>query len=484
MRRASIIATVVVLVVLAGLAAVTGSTAPRSSVANASSAPVTSAVLVCPDITGSPPGTISRASIADVAPALTPPSHSTGTVSTTVLAGSKSKPKAVQPAPAVVIHSVTKTTQHVEVNATGSVAASTAGDVVVESATGRSRAMSAVRCAAPATDWWFTGADGRVGFSDLLFLSNPSQTPAEVGVSLFGQNGPHDNTTLESFPVGAHATKRITVASAAPDIANVGIHVHATSGAITAAVLERRSSGLKSNGGDFIPATAPPATGALVSGFAPGKGPRYVVVTAPGDQDATVALHLVTASGTFQPSGINQVVVRAGHTKAVSISSQLGQSAGAALLTSDQPIVANGISIVPESGQRPDLMWSAATPALTGPAAIANGRQPDGGKTSLYLTAPQGAAQVKVTTPSGHSQTISVPAGKTSVTDITSTIKSSAVTWPFVVTPVGSAPVFGVDAMAFTGAHGELIAGEPLIALPRPIPLPPVRQDQRVAVQP
>jgi hypothetical protein len=37
--------------------------------------------------------------------------------------------------------------------------------------------------------------------------------------------------------------------------------------------------------------------------------------------------------------------------------------------------------------------------------------------------------------------------------------------------------------LTFTGAHGALITGEPLVGLPTPIPLPVVREDPRVAVR-
>jgi hypothetical protein len=483
MRRGPIAVVLGALILLVVLATVTGSTASRAPGATASTAPIISATLVCPEINGGPPGTVSRASIVDVAGALTPPSHSTGKVSATVLAGRKSKTTPFHLTPAHVIHSVTKQSSQVEVDAAGSVASTLAGDVTVENATGRSRAMSVARCAEPATDWWFTGADGRVGFVDLLVLSNPSPTPAKAAISLWGQKGPHDNTQLQSVAVAAHRSVKIPIASAAPDIASVAIHVQATTGSVTAALLEHRTETLLSNGSDFIPAANPPANSAVVPGFAPGKGPRYLIVTAPGDQDATVDLRLATKSGTFQPSGINQVVVRAGRTRAISVSTQLGLAGGAALLASDQPVIASGISVIPESGGRPDLMWSAAIPPLTAPAGVGNGHQPDGGHTYLYLTAPAGAAQVRVSTPTGHSRTLSIPAGHSSVTDITSTITSSAVTWPFAVTPIGSAPVYGVVAMSFSGAHGALASSEPLVSLPTPIPLPPVREDPAVAIR-
>src|SRR5581483_1985291 len=150
---------------------------------------------------------------------------------------------------------------------------------------------------------------------------------------------------------------RIPIASVAPDDASVAVHVHATSGSVTAAILDLRTAALQSLGGDFIPATLPPGRQAVVAGYPPGSGGRYVIIANPGSVDATVGLKVTNKSGTFTPTGINQVVVRAGHTSAIAISKALNGSSGALSLSSDQPIVANGVSVTTDPGQRPDLMW-------------------------------------------------------------------------------------------------------------------------------
>jgi hypothetical protein len=483
MRRVPVAIALAALVLLAGLAMATGSSASKKPQFVATTAPVTFATLVCPDISGTPSGTTSRAAAADVSGALSPPSQSAGTVTSTVLAGAKSKTTTLHLAPAAMVPNAAKTDQTIDLAAAGSVAASLAGDQVTETPTGRDRALSGVRCEAPATDWWFAGADGRVGFSDVLTMANPAPTPAEVSISLWGAKGAVVTTRLQSLRINARSTMKIPIATVAPDVATITVHVHATSGAVTAALFDRRSSALNSNGGDFMPATQPPARSAVVAGFAPGHGARYLIIADPGSNDATVSLRLVTQSGSFVPVGENQVVVRAGHSRAVDLAAALGGTTGAVELSSDQPIVAQGLSVSLAPPKRPDLMWLAATAPIAGPAAIADGREPDGGHTLLYLTAPQAAAQVTVSTPSGATKTISVPAGRSIATDITSTVKAASGPWPFVVTPVGSAPVYGVRVLTFTGAHGALITGEPLVGLPKPITLPPVREDPGVATR-
>ena len=123
------------------------------------------------------------------------------------------------------------------------------------------------------------------------------------------------------------------------------MHVHASSGAVTAAVIHRRASGLQPDGADFLPATAAPARSAVVPGFAPGPGQRRLVLANPGAVAATVNLRLVTRSGSFAPVGHNQVVVKAGRTRVVTLDKAFDGTTGAVELASDQPIVAQGLSV-------------------------------------------------------------------------------------------------------------------------------------------
>jgi hypothetical protein len=479
--------TAAALILLVVLGALTGTSAAPPAAPVIETAPVSSTTLVCPDINGGSPATTARAAVADVAGALSPPSQSGGAVTATVLAGAKSTTHALVLAPSAVLASHPKLNPTIAIGANGSVAASVVADQVTETTAGRSRGLSGVRCASPATDWWFAGADGRVGITDTLTLSNPATTAAIVSISLWGEKGPLTSSRLESIRVSARSAARIRIAAIAPDIPTVAVHVHATSGAVTAALADRRASGLLADGADFMPPTLPPARSLVVSGFAPGNGSRRLILADPGPLAATVGIRLVTSTGSFTPVGINQVVVPAGHTRVVALDKSLKGTTGAVELTSDQPVVAAGVSSSPAPPHRPDLMWLAATDPLVGSGGVATGREPDGGRCLLLLTAPQGQAQVRVSTPTGASTTITVPAGHSLHVDITDTVREGGAQatgpWPFAVTTIGSAPVYGVRVLSFAGAHGSLVTGEPLIALPAPIVLPPVRSDPRVATR-
>jgi hypothetical protein len=476
-----VVLVVAVLLVVAIVASLTGSTAAPVAVPPVVTAPVTSTTLICPSISSSPISTKGQATVADVSGALTPPSTSTGTVHSTVLAGAPRTTTSLHLAPVAVIASKPKVSPTVAVTATGSVAATIAADQVSETTSGRFRSLTDSRCEAAATDWWFAGANGNVGYNDTLTLANPSPTNAQVSIDLTGPKGTITNPRLDSLRVRPHNALHFSIASIAPDDGPLTIHVHATSGAVTAALLDRRTSALSSDGADYLPPTAGPARSAVVAGFAQSQGSQSLVLGNPGEVDANVALKLVTKSGEFTPTTVGQLVVPANRTISVNLDRGFGGSTGAVVVTSDQPVVAQGLSVISDRPQRPDLTWLAATAPLSGAAAVADGREPDGGHCLLLLSAPAAAGQVKVTTPGGQTQTISVPSRESVSVDITTTVKAGGGQSSFVVIPVGTAPVYGVRMLSFNGAHGALAASEPLVALPGPTVLPPVRSDPRVA---
>jgi hypothetical protein len=480
-------APLVAVVALAGAvtaAQLTGSTASPPRPAPVVTTPVTNTTLVCPHLAGAA-GSVTQtaAVVADVGRALSPPSTSTGTVTTTTLRGPHSHHTPVRLAPSIRVDGDTATDGAVAVAATGSVAATMIADQVTEVSRGRLRSLISTRCNPPSADWWFAGADGRVGYSDRLFVANPTGTAADVSVSVWSPKGQLTPPRLAALPIPPRSSVVVSIPSVAPDDPTLALHVHATSGAVTADLLDQRVSGVDPAGSDWIPATQPPTKSLVVPGFPTGAGNRSLVLANPGSLDATVAIRIISTSGSFAPSGIHQQVVPAGKTRLVDLSRALAGATGAVSVQSDRPVVAQGLAITTATGGLPDLQWLAAVPPLSGPAGYADGREPDGGTTQLLLTAPAGAVTVRISRLGGVSRTVTVPAGHSIATDTTTMNGTNAATSGLVVTPMGSAPVYATRMMLFAGAHGALTTSEPVLSLPSAVRLPIVNEDQRTGLR-
>jgi hypothetical protein len=251
---------------------------------------------------------------------------------------------------------------------------------------------------------------------------------------------------------------------------------------VAAAIGDLEYRGTTPRGGDWIAPTAPPARDAVVTGFFRGATENVLDIANPGDRDATVSLRVLTRSKNFVPAGHPTVVVRAGHTIAVDMSSAIAGEAAGIALSSDQPVTASGLTAdAPATGFR-ELAWLPAQLPMRTPAGIANTIPPFGQRVELLLTAPEGAARVRLTTSTGASTTINVPGGRTVDVDLRAALHAgSAGPGPLLVTPLDPAPVYAVRTMYALGAHGPLVASSAPVTLPQPTVLPAVVSDPRAA---
>jgi len=475
------LAAVLVVAALAGLGTLGRSEAGRAVRPAGASLPVTATDLVCPMANGTP-GAPLALTVATVAGALPHRSDHRVTTTTTPLTGPKA---AARPLPRTAVARTQTTTSAAPllVAASGPAADTVAADQRRLVPAGRWRGLVSTRCLPGGIDTWLTGADGRIGYTDLLLLANPGTTAANLTVSAWAASGRLHPPKLQSYTLPARRSVLLPVADYAPDEALVTLHVHANSGRVAAAVLDHRVTGIRAAGADWIGPTQPPGTDLVVPGFPGGTGPRRAVVTNPGTRDATVGLRLSTETGNFAPAGHPTLLVRAGHSAAVDLTESFGQAPGALLLHSDAPITASGFSELTAAGGRsfPDFQWQPAGTALDGPAVLPDNSAPFDGPIRLFLTAGTGAAQVRVTTGGGASKTVAIRAGRSVVFDPAAAF-GAAGRGPLVITPLTATPVYAARSLFFSGAHGPLATSEAPSPLPPPVRLPPAVFDLRAAL--
>jgi hypothetical protein len=346
---------------------------------------------------------------------------------------------------------------------------------------GPGRALHSTTCLAPGTDWWFTGAEGRVGAFDTLLLANPGAVPSNLAVTAWATTGPLKPPGLASYTLPAGRSARLAVADYAPDAALVALHVHANSGRVAAQVFDRRVNGTAAGGSDWLAPTVPPATDVVVPGLPGGTGTRSLVLVNPGRTDATVHLRLSTADGNFIPAGHPNVVVQAQRTAAVDLTDSLAGESGAVLLHSDVPVTAAAqVKFNAEPRQLPDIAWVPAAARL-GPTAVLPGNSPPFRDTlRLYLSAPRSAGRVRVTAGT-ESRTIAIPAGRTIKIDPGDEFGPEGL-GPLLLTPLGDAPVYASRLLQANGDHGPLAAMGLPYSLPQPVRLPDARADLRAAL--
>jgi hypothetical protein len=481
-RIATALGIAAVAAVVAAGTATRPASAPADTAGPSATRPVNRVQLVCPGLDGSA-GAPVQISAVDVGRLLDPATARPVRVTLSPLqvpaAGSVAT-ASLSPAPVVT------TTFKTRLPATVLTAVGPgAGDLIASQhllvPDGTLRGLVSAPCLPTTTDSWIAGADGRVGHNDVLVIANPGGTDADVTASAWSSTGRVDLPGLQSLSVPAGHAVELAVANYAPDDGLVSFHIHADAGRVAAQVRANQLNGLSAAGTDWLPPGLPPTTHLVVPGYTAGAGPRLLVVTNPGPQDATVRLRLLTSDRAFVPAGHPDLVVPPGRSGFVDLSTSLGGAAAAAELTSDQPVIAAGTSQATSPGGVQDFGWQPAASALTGPAVLADNTPALGGGATLALTTIGRPATVRLVGRSGHSRTVAVGADRTVSLDLRALLGADGV-GPLAVVPV-SGTVWASRSIAAQGAHGPLLTVLAPGSPPPPIRLPAVREDQRVGVR-
>lgn len=424
-------------------------------------APVIERNLVCPDVTGVAGRTFTRATVAAL-----PGATGAGSAAMSALRGSfpVSLPR-LAGSSTVAVGDVAVQGGPTRLDVHGALAARVAAEQVTRSDGGLSRGLAEARCIAASSDSWFVGGSTGVGAAATLLLVNPDDVPATADVGLLTPSGPVAPRSAQSIQVPARGSLRLALEALAPDVAALATHVVVRAGRLVATVLDTRHRADLPLGVDYLAPTAAPARTAVVPGLPAGPGARRVYLAAPGADDATVELRVVSSEGAYVPATLNAVHVPAGTVVQVELAKVLSERPASVVATSDVPVLAAGFASVvhPRTGVG-EFAWTGATPPLRGPALLPDNRVRNPVDSVLQLSAPGAAATVSVTAlPAGGGAVagpfpVRVPAGRTIVVPL-HTLAIPPGSFALVVTPVaGSGLVYAARLLFELGSRGVLMS--------------------------
>ncbi len=287
----------------------------------------------------------------------------------------------------------TRSTPPIVITATGGWAGSALAGAATRELTGEAAGLSSTACAPPRAEWWFVGAGSRLGRRAALLVSNASQEPASFDITLHAQSGPVEALAGKGITLGPQSRVRLRLDALAEGEDLLSVHVHATSGRVSAALRDvAQPVGERPRGVDYLPAAAEPANLLWIPGVPAGTRRKELVLVNPGDRFASVSARLISSSGTTDPPALVSLPVPAGSSIRYPLDDPLGQAAGTLELHSDAPVTA-AVKAVWGRPARQDLLWLAATPPLAAPNTIAGAAQVPSGPgltTTVTIAAPEG----------------------------------------------------------------------------------------------
>jgi hypothetical protein len=342
--------------------------------------------------------------------------------------------------------------------------------------------LATAQCPSPGTDFWFV-APGQKSVADIqLYLMNTGSQAADATVQILTDSGPVLGAMDAGIGVPAHGLVVQSLAKLLHGSRAVALNVTTSVGQVAASVLETSGG---SQPGAWLPAVQAPATSQVLPGLSGTPGERELYVAVPGEDNAQVRVTAVTERGSYQPTGGGGINLPGGSAAAVALPS-LGGIAAAVLISSNVPVTAS-MTVAGGAAGAPGA-FTAAAPSVQEQGVIAGNAGGSGSSSVLVLSAPQRAAQVRVTelpTADGLAavapRVVRLAAGHTVVVTLTPrrpAVRPSA--FAVVVTPLpGSGPVYAGRVTSVGGVVRSIL---PVASSLTWVPLPPVRSSLTAAL--
>ncbi|MER1995050.1 MAG: DUF5719 family protein [Arthrobacter sp.] len=290
--------------------------------------------------------------------------------------------------------------------------------------------LAAANCQTPANDMWLLGARTTVGATAVLRLNNPSVTPASVDLEIFGTDGRIEAGGSRGIVVAPGETRSIVLAGLASSQESAAVRVRSSGGPVSAFIEQSILRGLTAGGVEIIEPTTAPGPRQVITGVALqspestrklAEQPGYesvspvLNVAVPGTSDASVHLRVFGDKGEVEIPGGGVFSVPAGTVGKIPLA-ELPEGTYTLDLSADVSVAAAAVfSRGTEPEERVEL---AVAPADTRLGSEHLAVAVPGGQSSLVLSAPDGAGEVRLRALGTdgtlqEEKTVSVPEGRT-----------------------------------------------------------------------
>jgi hypothetical protein len=338
------------------------------------------------------------------------------------------------------------------------------------------------RCPAPGTDFWFVGPGPDSAAQIELYLMNTDGQPANVAVSAVTDSGPllGSSGSDTGIVVPPHGMVIQSLGKFLHSSRVIALHVSTSVGRVAAAVRETKSP---ADQGGWLPVAQAPAKSLVIPGVPASTGTREVYIAVPGAGNAQIKVTAVTAKGSYQPTGGNGIDLAGDSAVAVEFPSLTGVAA-AIKISSSVPVTAS-VKVPGGASGAPGAISAAAAP-ISQQGVVAASPAGSAGSAHLVISAPRGAATVRIVAAtskiafSGQVATlVHVAAGHTVVTRIKPPRGGKTADFSVVVTPVaGSGPVYVARVITSGGAIRSILPVDSALTW---VPLPPTQDSLAAA---
>lgn len=245
-------------------------------------------------------------------------------------------------------------------------------------------------CSAPQAQWWFTGAGATLDHASELAIANVDSGPAVVDVRVFTHAGEATDTVgTRGITVQPGDTLEVPLMEVVPQGDDLAVSVSTSRGRVVAAMSDSFAPDADaSSGSEWMPAQSAPTRLVRLAGLPEAADTRTLVVSNPTDRETLLGLEVSGKTGSFEPTGLEEIRVPPKSVVTTDVGAVLGGEAVAVILRSPVPVTASLRSTAGE-----DSTYAAPVLPLTGPAAAPVA---DGARSDVVLTADSSAASAEI----------------------------------------------------------------------------------------
>lgn len=225
------------------------------------------------------------------------------------------------------------------VTASGSSASQLVADASTVGTTSSTRGYATYACQPPSASQWLVGGSAIAGRTSTLTIANVDEIAATVNLEVWTDQGKSGARSLEGISIPARSRTLLPLTLIEPGRNMYAIHVIATAGQVSAAIVDRGQQALTSLGTDVIAGAPEPAVSQIVGIIPAGAKSARIGFVSP-DVATTVRISLITDDGEFALAGSEALAVDADKLNTVEIPEDALSGDLAVRLRSDDPVLA------------------------------------------------------------------------------------------------------------------------------------------------
>lgn len=226
-----------------------------------------------------------------------------------------------------------------------------------------------VTCLAPQERQYLVGASADVASKSQLVLVNSGLSTSTLEVQVFSEN----SSFKKNLTIKQNKTIKQSLVSLAPGSKVVALSITPKTGRLSAFLLDERTKGLQTLGGDIVNSQSELAKTIYIPAIPHTnviQKSHILRVLNPNNINTNITVELISSDGRYVPIGLDNRKVNADRAVDFSFEFESKKKIFALKITSDQPIAASVFSRVKVKGKS-DFLWSTpVVPETTGTWAI------------------------------------------------------------------------------------------------------------------